>query len=290
MPSIKLRELLRDTYNGRIVLPDFQRSFVWRSEDVRELLVSVFGGYFIGSMLLLESTKEEAPFALRLIGGVEKVNPDSRIQYSVRILLDGQQRTTALFYAFYAPDITLRTKKYPHKFYVNIKKALAQEWEDAIIGVSVADERRLTGIKGDKYMVPLTDFTDLETLVRRFEGDPEVPVTGLVKLYNDVMEYEIHVITLPSYTSLDKIVETFEKLNKTGKPLSTFDLATARLYKYGINLRILLKEAQEKYEFAKVLSPELILKVITLIRRKAPRRKNLLELSHNNFQEVGKGL
>ncbi|ALM76054.1 hypothetical protein TBCH5v1_2153 [Thermococcus barophilus] len=285
MSSIKLRDLLRDTYNGRIVLPDFQRSFVWYPEDVRELLVSVFGGYFIGSMLFLESTREEAPFALRLIEGVEKVNPEARIQYSVRILLDGQQRTTALFYAFHAPNIPLSNRKYPHKFYVDIKKALAEEWEDAIIGVSIADRRRLAEIRRNRYMVPLTDFTDLEALVSRFEGDPNIPVTRLIKLYNDVMEYEIHVITLPSETSLDKIVETFERLNKTGMPLSTFDLATARLYKYGINLRSLHKEAQERYEFAKILPPELILKVIALIRGKEPRRKNLLELDHNNFYE-----
>jgi len=122
--SIKLRELLKDTYSGKVVLPDFQRSFVWGPEDVRELLVSVFGGYFIRSMLFLESTREEAPFALRLVEGVENVNPDAKIQYSVRVLLDGQQRTTALFYASYAPEIPLNSRKYPHRFYVDIKKAL----------------------------------------------------------------------------------------------------------------------------------------------------------------------
>lgn len=42
--SIKLRELLKDSYTGKLVLPDFQRSFVWEPEDVRELLVPVFAG------------------------------------------------------------------------------------------------------------------------------------------------------------------------------------------------------------------------------------------------------
>ncbi len=63
-------QLLKDVFNGSIVLPDFQRSFIWEPEDVRELLVSVLGDYFIGSMLLLEHFKDESPFALRLVEGV----------------------------------------------------------------------------------------------------------------------------------------------------------------------------------------------------------------------------
>ncbi|GAH92710.1 unnamed protein product, partial [marine sediment metagenome] len=43
-------------------------------EDVRELLVSVLGNYFIGSMLILEHFKDDSPFALTLVEGVEKVN------------------------------------------------------------------------------------------------------------------------------------------------------------------------------------------------------------------------
>jgi len=39
---------------------------------------------------------------------------------------------------------------------------------------------------------------------------------------------------------MEKIVETFERTNRTGKPLSVFDLTVARVYKYNINLRDLL--------------------------------------------------
>lgn len=75
MSEITLRELLNKVYKGEIVLPDFQRSFVWYPEDVRELLVSVLGDYFIGSIVWLEEImRDETPFALRLIEGVKKVN------------------------------------------------------------------------------------------------------------------------------------------------------------------------------------------------------------------------
>ena len=281
---MKLKELLNGAYNGRIVLPDFQRSFVWGPEDVRELLVSVFGNYFIGSMLFLDSTKDTAPFAIRLIEGVDEINPNAKPDYSLKIVLDGQQRTTALFYAFYSPPIPLANRRYPHKFYVDILKALEGNMDDAILGLSIKDRRRIKEFKSNKYVIPVETFLDLEKLVSLFENDESITTTKVVKLYNDVMEnYEIHTIDLPNDTSLDRIVETFEKLNKTGMPLSTFDLATARLYRQGINLRTLLDDAKQNYGFASAIPPEFILKVIALMRDKDPRRKNLLELEHNNF-------
>ncbi|MEM0331053.1 MAG: DUF262 domain-containing protein, partial [Archaeoglobaceae archaeon] len=94
-----IEELLRGILKGEIVLPDFQRSFVWDAEDVRDLLVSVCSEYFIGSILAMDSTEEGCSFKLRLFEGVEKVNPKVEIQKIVKIILDGQQRATALFYA-----------------------------------------------------------------------------------------------------------------------------------------------------------------------------------------------
>ncbi|MCX7761813.1 MAG: DUF262 domain-containing protein, partial [Candidatus Kryptonium sp.] len=118
---MKVSELINEVYNGSIVLPDFQRSFIWEPEDVKELLVSVLGGYFIGSMLLMEySDKSKFPLATRFIEGVEEINPDvkKQPQRTVKILLDGQQRTTALFYALYEPDIPLKNRKGSYKFYL----------------------------------------------------------------------------------------------------------------------------------------------------------------------------
>jgi len=47
------------------------------------------------------------------------------------------------------------------------------------------------------------------------------------------MNYQIHIVSLPRDTDLEKIVETFERINRTGEPLSIFELLTARLKKDG---------------------------------------------------------
>ncbi|XOB63846.1 DUF262 domain-containing protein (plasmid) [Campylobacterota bacterium DY0563] len=299
--NMKLKQVVEEVKKGSIVLPDFQRNFVWGPEDVRQLLVSIFGGYFIGSLLFLDSLyNENIPFAVRLIRGVESITHSNKISNLVKIVLDGQQRITALFYAFYSPKVPINpTKKHPHIFYIDILRALDlfkiekkksennldYGWDDIIYTISLANKKKIKEYANSKYVIPVSSFYDLNELVRIFNNDDKINIADLVEFHNRVIEnYEIHIVSLPKDTTLDKIVETFERLNKTGMPLSIFDLATARLYKYNINLRNLLKDAGKKFSFVDALKPETILKVITLIREREPARRNLLEIDHNDFE------
>jgi uncharacterized protein with ParB-like and HNH nuclease domain len=45
----KLMELVKDAFEGKVVVPDFQRRFIWGVRDTIDLLVSVLNGYFIGT-------------------------------------------------------------------------------------------------------------------------------------------------------------------------------------------------------------------------------------------------
>jgi len=289
---MKVKDLVERVYNGEIVLPEFQRSFVWEPEEVRELLVSILGDYFIGTMLILECIKDESPFALRLIEGVDRVNSNAKMSSIVQILLDGQQRTTALFYALYEPDIPLKGRKSPYRFYLDIEKAFSGEWDEAVIAVNLNDKRKLKEIEQNKNIIPFSYIRKISEelnkiypdLVKRFEGDHE-KIGKLIELANNFMNREIHIIKLPQNTDANKIVETFERLNRTGKPLSVFDLFTAKLYKHDLNLRELLANTKQRYKFINQVKPETILKVIAIMRGKYPKRRNLLELEPDNFEE-----
>ena len=279
---MNVNELLEAAYNGAIVLPDFQRSFIWEPEDVRELLVSVLGDYFIGSMLVLECYKDDSPFALRLIEGVEEVHPEAGIQSIVKILLDGQQRTTALFYAVYEPDIPLKNRRSPYRFFVNLDKALSKNWDEAVIGVNVNDRKKMAEVTKDDRVISFSLLTKIGKLAAKFRDDSRFE--EILELANSFMNREIHIITLPRGTDLEKIVETFERINRTGRPLSIFELLTARLYRFGIKLPKLLEEARKTYEFTRYVQPEFILKEIALLRDKEPKRRNILDLEPDGFE------
>ena len=90
---------------GKLVLPVFQRNFVWARDEITALLVSILQGHYIGSLLLLNIDSEAVPFAHRVLQGVE-LNGNAAHPHAM--ILDGQQRLTSLHYAFAAPDIPLR--------------------------------------------------------------------------------------------------------------------------------------------------------------------------------------
>jgi len=145
-----LLRLVQDAYEGKVVLPEFQRSFVWTKEQVEELLISILNGYFIGTFLILDTIPDSPMFQYRLVDGVERINPwaDARKHSTIRLVLDGQQRITSVFYALYEPRIPLKKAKNPYRFYLLLEPLLEDGVEDAVVGVSLADHMRLSDIEG----------------------------------------------------------------------------------------------------------------------------------------------
>ena len=119
-----LLALAKSAFNGSLLLPDFQRSFVWPKANVEELLVSVISDYFIGNFLVLNTSSMRSPFPYDLLEGVAKINPAAATRYAemkkadtaIQLTLDGQQRLTSILYALYSPQIPLGGAKNPCVF------------------------------------------------------------------------------------------------------------------------------------------------------------------------------
>jgi len=152
-------------------------------------------------------------------------------------------------------------------------------------------KKRLKEIKPNESVIPFSLIRKIwenldkvyPELVKRFRGD-HGKIGKIIGLANEFRQRKINIYELPRDTEMEKIVETFERINRTGKPLSVFDLAVARLYKYNLNLKDLLTEASKEYKFVKYVKPEIILKVIAIIRGKDPKRKNILNLEPDEFE------
>jgi len=93
----RVEELASRILTGDIILPKFQRDFVWRKQQVIELWDSISRNYPIGSVLLWRS--REIPNAERTIADLE-IGP-TKEDYPVNYLLDGQQRLSSVCGALY---------------------------------------------------------------------------------------------------------------------------------------------------------------------------------------------
>ena len=81
---------------GRVVVPRFQRDYEWKPDFVVSLLASVARGWPCGQLLLMEGDRD---FPSRTLRGVDEEVGNT--EFSV---LDGQQRLTALYRAFFDKD------------------------------------------------------------------------------------------------------------------------------------------------------------------------------------------
>lgn len=149
-PYPKLEEILgimEENHDGKVVLPEFQRSFVWANQDIKDLLVSILNGYFIGTLLFLRRG-DTFDFKIRYFEGVDKVNtmlPQEPDEKNVdKAVLDGQQRLTALFYVLYhPPDVVPKGASYPHRYLVKVHERLnGKDWDDVVFAISENDSTR----------------------------------------------------------------------------------------------------------------------------------------------------
>lgn len=100
--NFTLQELIKKIESGDIQLPEFQRDYVWKQSDQKALLESIFYGYPIGSLLLLELDDKKPMFAWSMLKNI--VITDSKKIYEkgkkktapIYLILDGQQRLTTL--------------------------------------------------------------------------------------------------------------------------------------------------------------------------------------------------
>jgi uncharacterized protein with ParB-like and HNH nuclease domain len=67
MASESLKSFMEGVHNRRTVLPQFQRDFVWQPSAVIKLMTSIFNGYPIGALLLMENS---GAYDWRVIEGV----------------------------------------------------------------------------------------------------------------------------------------------------------------------------------------------------------------------------
>ncbi len=267
----KLLELVRRAYHGEVMLPDFQRNFVWARNNIEELICSLLERMFIGTFLIQRVNPTDVPFKVIPIEGADKINSNFIAKPEI-IVLDGQQRLTSLFYALYSPDIPLKNTTNPYAFFIDLQELCSDNIEDAVFSWSKQwreykalldrdGKYDLTKLKKEKIL-PLTFLADDDEFGdiwhEHFKGLFSTEEARKVKRYLDnLRHYEIHVLSIPLTEKPEDIALLFERINRTGIKLSIFDLLTARLYKF-INLRTEWESAfNEKYWLKQIASNDI---------------------------------
>lgn len=303
-----IKQVIEFTENGDVAVPNFQRYFRWSTKDIQELFESIFRGYYIGSFLFWRTNHRSELDMIPVFGtniNKEELNPRN-------IILDGQQRISSIYYVVKSPGEPLFNTKYPYVFYVNLKAIIDETSEDFNLiesySKNYAEKKGLldNNILFEKWLFPLfrleyfyqwlDDFVDhLQDRQGFTRGDARRVKEKIRDKLDYVWDkYDIPIITLPEGMHLENVAEIFERLNSRGIPLTVFDLLNARLLKYKIKLRELWETSLEEYKRIREFSeenerlPVYILQVISLLKKNACKRKDLLEIDKTYMKKKKK--
>ena len=289
-----LTELLSQIHGGESVLPDFQRDFVWDSGATKELIVSIAKGFPAGSILRIRNTN--GLFAYREFQGATPLDG----QNPTYLVLDGQQRLTSLYQAFYGVG--------QFRYFLNVQRLLdGEEFDECVISLRANHHQAVRCLEieyqAEHLMLPLSvlnsgsaGFGTWTLNVSRLRSredsaDAFALMTELQHIETNWMQtisgYQFPVVTLSDSTEPEAVCTIFETLNRTGVKLTVFDLLTARFWPQDINLRREWEDARQEYPILgeMEIDPYYLLQALSLCARATPgcKRGEVLSLRGPDF-------
>ena len=204
-----IETLLAWVKSGEIAIPEIQRPFVWDSSKVRDLMDSLYQGYPIGYVIAWRNPN------VRL--------KDGSLSEGKKILIDGQQRVTALTAAILGQYVVNKT-------YERVKIKIAFHPIDERFEVQnpaiVKDKTWLPdishAINGDLF----------EMADKYFELNPDVDKKQVRNAFSNLMNIpkkQIGIIELAADLDIETVTEIFIRINSKGVVLSQADFAMSKI-------------------------------------------------------------
>ena len=201
--------------NSQIAIPEIQRPFVWKGEEVRALIDSLYEGYPIGYLIVWQNSQVRVRNFGK--GGTKK------------ILIDGQQRVTALMAALLGKEV-LDEQYQSHRIRIAFNP-LAGKGEERF---AVCDTKH----EEDSRWIPdISIFFRRDFSFRQFEkeykeANPDEDFTLLeesVDTLKENVKHQVGVIELSFLLDIDVVSEIFIRINLQGKPLNQEDFVMSKI-------------------------------------------------------------
>lgn len=216
-----IETLLTWVKSGEIAIPEIQRPFVWEATKVRNLLDSLYQGYPVGYLIAWRNP------TVKLKDGTPSAGK--------RILIDGQQRVTALMAALLGREVLT-------KDYETVRIRIAFHPREERFEVANPAIRKDVAWIDDVAEVfapeaSLTELTDSYT-----EKNPEADrrrVSRVLEKLRKIINNHVGVIELADDLDIETVTEIFIRVNSAGTELSQADFAMSKIAvneTYGGNL------------------------------------------------------
>ncbi len=206
-----IQTLLTWIESGEIAIPEIQRPFVWSASKVRDLIDSLYRGYPVGYLISWRNPTVKLK--------------DGTTSEGKRILIDGQQRVTALMTALMGREIV-------NKDYKRVRIKIAFNPKEQKFEVSnPAIEKNKAWIP-DIAQIISPSFKMFDFVKKYTEDNPDVSedeIFTIIESLRGITNNHIGLIELNSNLDIDTVTEIFIRINSQGAVLSQADFAMSKI-------------------------------------------------------------
>lgn len=231
---LKISTILDKIDERQLFVPAFQREYVWKREDAKELLDSLIKEYPTGTMLTWETNQPPE---------LKGPHQYDQKQGAVRILLDGQQRITTLYMLlrgeippyYDVSEITHDTRGlHVHLETGELEYFSKQKMENDPCWQNITDVFQKKVRARDVYRA-------LEARGETVDRDREDRIEEHVRSVERIPDRDFPEQTIPVKASIREAIDIFYKVNASGVALTDAELALAQISGYWPQARDLFK-------------------------------------------------
>lgn len=268
---MQITRLINRVLQGEVRVPGFQREFVWEPNRAALLMDSIYKGYPFGSILLWRTrTKLKTE---RNLGTFEL--PDPEADYPIDYVLDGQQRITSIFSTFQTRLTS--TAEDPEKwlpiYYDFQANSDAQDSQFQALPTKDADP--------DRYFPLATFFNPVKFAAKQ----RELVESRLEEIVEVQSRFSGVLIPVENFAEEDRtrVAIVFERVNRQGVKLDTFQLLTAWTWSDEFDLQQEFATLSEKFEafgFDDVgTDNDLMLRCVAAVLKEDPSPASLIDIN-----------
>lgn len=195
--------------SGEIAIPEIQRPFVWDTSKVRDLMDSLYQGFPVGYVIAWRNPN------VRL--------KDGSLSEGKKVLIDGQQRVTALTAAILGQYVVNKTyQRVKIKIAFNPIEERFEVQNPAILKDKTWLHDISQAINGDLF----------ETVDNYFELNPDVDKKQVRNAFSNLINIpkkQIGLIELSPDLDIETVTEIFIRINSKGVVLSQADFAMSKI-------------------------------------------------------------
>lgn len=220
--SITIKGLLGLIEAKDIAIPEIQRPFVWKNSQVRDLIDSLYKGYPTGYIILWKNPNVKLK--------------DGTMSSGKKVIIDGQQRITALMTAVAARKV-FNSEFKECRVKIAFDPFAALDYLNGNSEAEIFAVQTPAHLKSKRWIPDISDifgsqFSSWTFIPKYISENSEMSGDNLQTVLNMLKGIEttqIGVIELSEKLDIDVVTDIFIRINSKGTPLSQGDFVMSKM-------------------------------------------------------------